>query len=66
MDPKTELDYKREAAQLRLLRRSDQEDIVGMYRHRARNPKRSVQERREDRERASALSRLLGLPRRRA
>jgi hypothetical protein len=53
--------YSHEAERLRLLDRQTQADLVQMNRNRARNPKLSAKERREAKERAEALARLLGV-----
>jgi hypothetical protein len=60
-----EAEYKAEAERLRLLDLQTQQDIVGMHRNLSRSPKLSAKERQAAKERAQALTRLLGLFRRR-
>ena len=55
--------YQEEAERLRLLDVQTQRDLIAMHRFIARNPKVSLAERRQARERARALERLLGLSR---
>ncbi len=61
-DPSTK-QYQEEAERLRLLDLQTQRDLIAMHRFIARNPKVSLAERRQARERARALERLLGLSR---
>lgn len=58
MDKET---FRDEAERLRLLDKQTQRDLVQMHRNLSRNPKLTPAERREARERAAALAKLLRL-----
>lgn len=61
MTPEQDQQYREEAERLALLPRQTQADLIGTYRHVARNAKVPQAKRREARRKANALAKLLGL-----